>query len=259
MSLSTGLENAHMIITGGTRGMGRQMVEAFLLQGANVSYSARNITHTEFNDFLETLPPTNKATAIGTALDVSSKTDLDRWVQASVQRFGGLDTVIANASPMRMDSGLEAWEQSINVDIMGVVNLVEACTPHLEKSSRASIIIQSSFMGREFYRSPPAPYGPCKAAQLQHVQELSQYLGPKGIRVNAISPGPIMAKDGPWEKMAKEVPEWVEEQRLKIPLKRFGTPQEIANAALFLASPLSSFVSGTNLLVDGGIHIGTQF
>ena len=114
-------------------------------------------------------------------------------------------------------------------------------------------------MGREFYRSPPAPYGPCKAAQLQHVQELSQYLGPKGIRVNAISPGPIMAKDGPWEKMAKEVPEWVEEQRLKIPLKRFGTPQEIANAALFLASPLSSFVSGTNLLVDGGIHIGTQF
>ena len=160
---------------------------------------------------------------------------------------------------MRMDSGLEAWEQSINVDIMGVVNLIEACTPHLEKSSRASIIIQSSFMGREFYRSPPAPYGPCKAAQLQHVQELSQFLGPKGIRVNAISPGPVMAKDGPWEKMAKEIPDWVEEQRLKIPLKRFGTPQEIANVAVFLASPLSSFVSGTNMLVDGGIHIGTQF
>lgn len=160
---------------------------------------------------------------------------------------------------MRMDSSLEAWEQSINVDIMGVVNLVAACTPHLEKSSRASIIVQSSFMGREFYRSPPAAYGPCKAAQLQHVQELSHYLGPKGIRVNAISPGPIMAKDGPWEKMKQEVPDWVEEQRLKIPLRRFGVPQEIANVALFLASPLSSFVSGTNILVDGGIHIGTQF
>ena len=82
--------------TGGTRGMGRQMVEAFLIQGANVSYSARNITHTEFNDFLETLPPTNKATALGTALDVSSKAALDQWVQASVKRFGGLDTVVAN-------------------------------------------------------------------------------------------------------------------------------------------------------------------
>ncbi len=160
---------------------------------------------------------------------------------------------------MRMDATSEAWEQSINVDIMGVVNLVEACQPYLEKSTRASIIVQSSFMGREFYRSPPAPYGPCKAAMLQHVQELSQFLGPKGVRVNAISPGPVMAKDGPWEKMQKEVPDWVEEQRLKVPLKRFGTPQDIANVAVFLASPLSSFVTGTNVLVDGGIHIGTQF
>ena len=82
--------------TGGTRGMGRQMVEAFLLQEANVSYSARNVTHTEFTDFLETLPPKNKATAVGTALDVSSKAALDQWVQTSVKRFGGLDTVIAN-------------------------------------------------------------------------------------------------------------------------------------------------------------------
>ena len=87
---------------GGTRGMGRQMVEAFLLQGANVSYSARNITHTEFDDFLKTLPSTNKATAVGTALDVGSKTALDEWVQASVKKFGGVDTAIANG----MDSQL---------------------------------------------------------------------------------------------------------------------------------------------------------
>lgn len=78
--------------------MGRQMVESFLAQGANVSYSARNITHTEFADFLKTLPSTNKATAVGTALDVSSKAALNQWVQASVDRFGGLDTVIANGT-----------------------------------------------------------------------------------------------------------------------------------------------------------------
>ena len=158
-----------------------------------------------------------------------------------------------------MESTTETWLDSFNVDVMGVVNLVEASLPLLEKSPTASVIIQSSFMGREFYRSPPAPYGPCKAAQLQHVQELSQFLGPKGIRVNAISPGPILAKGGPWEKYLTINPEWVEEQRLKIPLKRLGTPQEVANVAVFLASPLSSFVAGTNLLVDGGIHVGTQF
>lgn len=87
--------------------MGRQMVEAFLLQGANVSYSARNITHTEFNDVLETLPPTNKATALGTALDVSSKAALDEWVQASVKRFGGLDTVVANGMDGQLPWGNE--------------------------------------------------------------------------------------------------------------------------------------------------------
>ena len=93
------------------------------------------------------------------------------------------------------------------------------------------------------------PYGPCKAAQLQHVKELSQLLGPKCIRVNAISPGPIIAKDGPWGQMAKEVPDWVEKQRLKVPLKRYGVLQEIANVTVFLASPLSSFVSGMNWLM----------
>ncbi|KAJ5707263.1 isoepoxydon dehydrogenase [Penicillium malachiteum] len=98
-------------------------------------------------------------------------------------------------------------------------------------------------MGREFYRSPPAAYGPCKAAQLQHVQELSHYLGLKGIRVNAISPGPVLCEGGSWEKYSETMPEWVEEQRLKIPLRR----------------PLASFVTGTNVLVDGGIHVGTQF
>ena len=160
---------------------------------------------------------------------------------------------------MHMDGTTEHWHDSFNVDVMGFVNLVDAASPYLIASPIASVIVQSSFMGREFYRSPPAAYGPCKAAQLQHVQELSQFLGPKGVRVNAISPGPILCKGGPWEKYMGIMPEWVEEQRLKIPLKRLGSPEEVANVAVFLASPLSSFVSGTNVLVDGGIHIGTQF
>ena len=142
---------------------------------------------------------------------------------------------------------------------MGVVNVIEQSVPYLEKSPHGSVIVTSSFMGREFYRSPPAPYGPLKAAQLQHVQELSHFLGPKGIRVNAISPGPIIFPGGDWDKYKSLNPEWVEEQRLKIPLKRMGSPQEVANTAIFLASPLSSFTTGTNVLVDGGIHVGTQF
>lgn len=158
-----------------------------------------------------------------------------------------------------MDGETEHWHDSFAIDVMGFVELVTAAEPYLEKSPQASIIVQSSFMGREFYRSPPAPYGPCKAAQLQHVQELSHYFGPKGIRVNAISPGPILCEGGSWEKYSKLNLEWVEAQRLKIPLKRLGGPQEVSNVAVFLASPLASFVTGTNVLVDGGIHVGAQF
>lgn len=158
-----------------------------------------------------------------------------------------------------MEGETEHWESSFAIDVMGFVELVKAAEPYLEKSPQASIIVQSSFMGREFFRGPPTAYGPCKAAQLQHVQELSHHLGPKGIRVNAISPGPIVFEGGIWDQSLKLMPEWVEEQRVKIPLKRLGVPQEISNVAVFLASPLASFVTGTNVLVDGGIHVGTQF
>ncbi|KAJ5577428.1 isoepoxydon dehydrogenase [Penicillium hispanicum] len=259
MPLETGLKGAHVLITGGTRGMGATMVRQFLQEGAHVSFCARTVTNTEFNAVHESLPSDNPARAVGTAVDIASKEATVNWVKASAERVGRLDVVIANASLMYMDGETKHWHESFAVDVMGFVELVKAAEPYLEQSPQASVIVQSSFMGREFYRSPPAAYGPCKAAQLQHVQELSQYLGPKGIRVNAISPGPVLCEGGPWEKYSREMPEWVEEQRLKIPLKRLGGPQEISNVAVFLASPLASFVSGTNVLADGGIHIGTQF
>ncbi|KAJ5104976.1 isoepoxydon dehydrogenase [Penicillium alfredii] len=259
MPLETGLQGAHVLITGGTRGMGQAMVRRFLQEGAHVSYCARKVTNTEFNAVHESLPEHNSARAVGTAVDVGSKEAIVNWVKSSAERMGRIDVLVANASPMHMEGETEHWQNSFAVDVMGFVELVKAAEPYLEQSPQASVIVQSSFMGREFYRSPPAAYGPMKAAQLQHVQELSHYLGPKGIRVNAISPGPVLCEGGPWEQYSQSAPEWVEEQRLKIPLKRLGQPEEISNVAVFLASPLAGFVSGTNVLVDGGIHVGTQF
>lgn len=99
--LQTVVLKADDVILGGTRGMGRQMVEAFLLEGANVSYCARTADGAEFDEFLKTLPESNKATILGTALDISSKTALDDWIKAGVQKFGGLDVVIANGKAVR--------------------------------------------------------------------------------------------------------------------------------------------------------------
>ena len=239
------------------------MVERFLSEEVNVSYCARKVTGTEYDEYLGTLRSNESSTvavrAAGSSVDVSSKEALTAWVAQAHKTFGRIDAVIANASPVSMEGTTEAWTLGFGVDMMGFVELAAACAPHLEKSPLASITVVSSFMGREFYRSPPAAYGAFKAAQLQHVQELSHFLGPRGIRVNALSPGPILAKGGSWEKALEAMPDWVEEQRLKVPLRRLGTPQEMANVAVFLASPLASYVSGANLLADGGIHMGTSF
>ncbi|KAJ9131244.1 Isoepoxydon dehydrogenase [Pleurostoma richardsiae] len=256
MPLDTGLEGSCVLITGGTRGIGKSMVESFLSQGANVCYCARNVTGTEFEGFHGAA---SGVRAVGTSVDVGSQEDLAAWVVKCGQTFGRIDTVIANASPMYMREEPEYWQKSFDIDVMGFVNLAKAAIPYLEKSANASILVTNSWLGREFFKAPPSSYGPFKAAQLQYVNELSHCYGPKGIRVNAVSPGPIMAKDGPWERYQAEMPEWVEEQRKKVALQRLGNPQDIANAAVFLASSLSSYISGTNLFVDGGVHIGTQF
>ena len=246
-------------LLGGSKGIGLTIAENLVREGVNVSYCARTTKDTDFSDFHSSLPASNTARAYGTSLDISSRTAIADWVSSAAERFGRIDVIIANASQQLLESTPENWQKSFDIDVMGFVSLVECSLPWLEKSPCPSVIVQSSFMGREVYRPPAAPYGACKAAQLQHVQELSHTLGPKGIRVNAISPGPILAPGGPWELYSKIAPEWVEEQRQKIPLKRLGNTQEVANVALFLASPLSGFVSGTNLLADGGIHVGTQF
>ncbi|GIC94406.1 SDR family NAD(P)-dependent oxidoreductase [Aspergillus udagawae] len=263
MVLDTKLAGCHVLITGGTKGIGRGMVEAFVQQGCNVSYCARTVRESDFAELNSSLGKEQEQgiipQAYGTSVDISNRDALSKWVADSAARIGRIDIVIANASNMHFESTPQTWQSSFDLDVMGFVNLVEASLPWLEKSPQPSIIVQSSFMGREFFRSPPAPYGACKAAQLQHVQELSHFLGPRGIRVNAISPGPIWAQDGAWESYSKIDPAWVEEQRLKVPLKRFGTPEDIANVAVFLASPLSSYVQGTNVMADGGVHIGTDF
>ncbi|KAJ5730252.1 isoepoxydon dehydrogenase [Penicillium malachiteum] len=267
MPLETGLSGTHVLITGGTRGMGHAMARQFLQEGDNVSYYARTVTNTEFNEAHGALASDNLARAFGIALDVSSKDAIVNWdryrqMVCHTKKFQmrnlNIRLIDLLASPMHMEGETEHWHSSFAIDVMGFVELVKAAEPYLEKSPQASIIVQSSFMGREFYRSPPAAYGPCKTAQLQHVQELSHYLGPKDIRVNAISPGPVLCEGGSWKKYSETMPEWVEEQRLKIPLRRLGSPHEIANVAVFLASSLASFVTGTNVsLVDGGIHVGT--
>jgi NAD(P)-dependent dehydrogenase (short-subunit alcohol dehydrogenase family) len=145
----------------------------------------------------------------------------------------------------------------VQIDLMGSVRLVNAALPHLERSSAGSIVTVSSVSGREI-DAFEGPYGSIKAALVHYTQGLAYRLAPKGIRANTVSPGNTLFEGGSWDDTQRNQPEMFATTLALIPMGRMGTVQEMAAAVAFLASPVSSFTSGTNLVVDGALTRGVQ-
>jgi 3-oxoacyl-[acyl-carrier protein] reductase len=141
---------------------------------------------------------------------------------------------------------------------MGAVRLVDAAMPYLEASKAASIVTISSVSGREIDFAA-GPYGTFKAALIHYTQGLAFQLAAKGIRANTVSPGNTYFEGGVWNKIKDGNPTLYAEALALNPTGRMGTPQEMANAVAFLASRAASFVTGTNLVVDGALTRGVQF
>jgi 3-oxoacyl-[acyl-carrier protein] reductase len=141
--------------------------------------------------------------------------------------------------------------------LMGTVRMVDAALPLLEKSNAASIVTISSVSGREvdFFEGP---YGSIKAALIHYTQGLAHRLAPKGIRANTVSPGNTLFEGGSWDNAQRNRPEFFNTALALIPAGRMGTAAEMAAAVVFLASPVSGFTSGTNLVVDGALTKGVQ-
>jgi 3-oxoacyl-[acyl-carrier protein] reductase len=151
----------------------------------------------------------------------------------------------------------ENWAKCFGIDLMGTVRLVDAALPFLEQSNAASIVTISSVSGREvdFFEGP---YGSIKAALIHYTQGLARRLAPHGIRANTVSPGNTLFEGGSWDNAQQNRPEFFNAALALIPAGRMGTAAEMAAAAAFLASPVSGFTSGTNLVVDGALTRGVQ-
>jgi NAD(P)-dependent dehydrogenase (short-subunit alcohol dehydrogenase family) len=171
----------------------------------------------------------------------------------------GIDIVVANVSALAAAEDSEAsWQAEFDVDMMHTVRTVNAAMAHLEKSKHAAIVIVSSVSGREIDFTSPA-YGAFKGALIHYSHGLAHKLAPKGIRVNAVSPGNTYFKGGIWNYVEDNMPDLFKSSIAMNPTGRMATPEEIGKGIVFLASPASSFTMGTNLVIDGALTKGVQF
>jgi 3-oxoacyl-[acyl-carrier protein] reductase len=252
--MDLGLKGLRAIITGGSKGIGRHCAEIFAQEGADVSICARNS-----DEVTETVVSLKKrqVVAFGRAFDVADKSALEDWVKASAAALGGIDIVVANVSALAVEDSEEAWQKEFRTDMMHTVRTVNAAMPFLEQSKAASITAIASVSGREIDFTGPA-YGGIKAALIHYMQGLAYRLAPKMIRANAVSPGNTYFDGGIWQSIEKGNPDFFQQALALNPTGRMAKPEEIARGVVFLASPASSFTTGTNLVIDGALTKGVQ-
>ena len=248
------LKGSKALITGATKGIGRAIANTLAEEGCNVAICARN---QEEVDAAVAELSAKGVTAFGQAVDVGDGEAFKAWIDASAEALGGIDCIVSNVSGGGAQ-GEEAWRRHLEYDMLGAVRMVEGAMPYLEKSDNASVLLISTTAALEKFMNA-GPYNALKAALLNYSGALSQDLAPKGIRVNAISPGPIFIKGGAWDNIKQHMTAFYDATVGDIPMGRMGTAEEVAAQAVFLASPRAGFTTGTNIVIDGGITKRIQF
>lgn len=256
--MDLGLKGKKALITGATRGIGRAIAETLAAEGADLAICARNPD--QVAEAVAALKK-NGVNVIGGVVDIADGDALKEWVAEAGKALGGLDIVVGNASALAQGNGEDAWRACFDIDVMGARNLCEAALPFLEKSAAsngdASAVIISSISAAE--TESAGAYGALKAAQIHLAKGLAKEHAGKHVRFNTVSPGTVYFKGGVWNMVEEHMPDMFKATMKRNPMGRMATPQDIANATVFLASPASSFTTGINMIVDGAISRRVNF
>ena len=242
------LAGKRAIVAGGSRGIGRAIALAFAGAGAGVSGCARGA---------DRLAATREeiarhgGTAHSAVCDLADAAAVPRYIEEAAGALGGIDILVNNASGFGASDDEAGWAVSVSVDLMATVRAIRTALPHLEKSGSGVILNISSISGlRATPRTPP--YAAIKAAVVNYTLTEAAALARKGVRVNCIAPGSIEFPGGTWERARLNNPDLYGRILRSIPFGRLGKPEEVAQVALFLCSPLAGWVTGQTIAVDGG-------
>ena len=247
--MDLGLKGTKAIVTGGSKGIGRAIAVMLAEEGAHVSICAR--TKADVEATVKALKAKG-VNAYGATLDVADGSAVKAWVEGAAKALGGIDIVVPNVSALAIENTPEGWRKAFEVDLMHTIYTVDAAMPYLEKSKSGSIVVISSISGVEIDFAA-GPYGATKAQLIHYAKGLACQLAPKGIRCNSVSPGNTYFEGGVWPMIEKNMPDLFKLALSKNKTGRMATAEEVANGAVFLASPRASFITGTNLIIDGAV------
>lgn len=253
--MDLGLKGLKAVLAGASKGIGRATALAFAAEGVDVAICARG------KNGVDKTVADIKAKGVkasGQSVDLKDAGAYTAWVKGAAEELGGCDIFISFASAGGGPASEESWKAVFDLDLLATFRGIQAALPFLEKSEAGSIVAISTTAAVEEFLGPQA-YNAMKAAVINHAHAMSQALAPKGIRVNTVSPGPVYIDGGSWD-MVKTHMTPIYDMTLKgIPMGRLGNAEEIARAIAFIASPACRFMTGTNVVIDGGFTKRVQY
>lgn len=237
-----------VIVTGASKGIGRGIAERFAEEGAHVVLVSRDVEL--LNEITDNLRQRNLSASFARA-DVSNPDDMQRVVKETLAQLNTIDVLCHNAGiypHSRLEAmSLEDWQKVIDVNLTGTFLAVKACIPQMKKQGRGKIVITSSISGPQTALPGFSHYTASKGGIAGFVKTAAVELAKYNININSVEPGNIAT-----EGLDELGEEHISKMLRAIPLGRLGTPKDVANAMLFLASDNASFITGQSLIVDGG-------
>lgn len=253
--MDLGLQGKKAILVGAARGIGMATAEILAREGCDLAITARS--EDGVKDAVASLKRYG-TNVIGRAANVKKPDEYRAWLEWAVETLGGCDILIPVTSAGGGLGSEKYWSNAFDVDLMGPVRAVDAVLPSMIERNSGSIVLIATTSAGEAMGGPQA-YNALKASLVTWGKQLALHHGKHNIRVNVVSPGPIEFEGGNWDMIKGTMEKFYQSQLRQHPTGRLGTPEEVARAIVFLASPAASWCNGSHLVVDGGFTNRTHF